>query len=359
MGDVQDEQIEAMIRRVSNWGRWGHDDELGTVNLITPQARRRGAAAMRRGEAFSLAIAVDRHGPQPHGDRRLNAQHTMLVTGSDLKAGVQPGAVGGWGYADDAVTLATHGATHWDCLAHQFYDFKMYNDRDCALVRADGAECCGVTAFASQMVTRGLLLDLPRTLGVDWLPIDYRITVAELDRTLELERIEPCSGDVLLIRTGNMTRARRNGGWDDYVYTHEPGIGLDALPWLHEREIAGVATDTWAFEVIPGGASIWLPVHAVGIVHMGLLLGEVFQLDELAADCAADGCYEFLLAAQPAADQSRRGGAGAPPGREVSDRLRWRRVASRRLTDRRPCRPRRGPSDRSSQVCCSAAARSA
>ena len=139
----------------------------------------------------------------------------------------------------------------------------------------------------------------PRALGLEWLPIDHRITVGELERTLELEHVEPRSGDVLLIRTGNMTRARRNGGWDDYAYSNEPGIGLEALPWLHEHEIAGVATDTWGFEAIPSGASIWLPVHAAAIVHMGLLLGEIFELDALAADCASDGVYEFLLAALP------------------------------------------------------------
>ncbi len=296
MGDAQ---IDAMIRRLSNWGRWGDDDEIGTVNLITPEVRREAAAVVRSGEVVSLAIAFDRHGPQPPGDRRPNARHTMLATGTDVKTGVQPLSVAGWGYADDVVTLATHGATHWDCLAHQFYDFKMYNDRDCALVRADGAERCSVTSFASRVVTRGLLLDVPRALGLDWLPIDHRVTVAELERTLELERVEPRSGDVLLIRTGNMTRARRNGGWDEYVYADEPGIGLEALPWLHEHEIAGVATDTWAFEAIPSGSSIWLPVHAVGIVHLGLLLGEIFELDTLAERCAADGRYEFLLAALP------------------------------------------------------------
>lgn len=296
---MDDVDLDALIARLSNWGRWGDDDEIGTVNLITPRVRQEAAALVRRGEVISLAIAFDRHGPQPHGDRRPNAYHTMLATGTDVKLGVQPLSLRGCGYADDLVTLATHGATHWDSLAHQFYDFKMYNDRDCALVRADGAEFCSVTAFASQIVTRGLLLDMPAALGVDWLAIDHKITVAELETALELGRIEPRSGDVLLIRTGNMMRARRNGGWEDYSYTDEPGIGVDALPWLHEHEIAGLASDTWAFEAIPGGSSMWLPLHAVGIVHMGLLIGENFELDALAADCAADGTYEFLLSALP------------------------------------------------------------
>jgi kynurenine formamidase len=294
------EQIDAMIRRVSNWGRWGERDELGTINLITPEVRLNAAATIRRGRVISLGIAFDRHGPQPSGDRRLNPQHVMLVSGADLKAGVHPLAVEGWGYADDMVMLATHGATHWDCLAHQFYDFKFYNNRDCALVGSHGACCCDASSFAPRVVTRGVLLDVARALGLEWLPIAHHITVAELEQTLDVEKVEPRAGDVLLIRTGNMTRARQSGDWSEYVYTDEPGIGLDALPWLHEHEIAGVAADTWAFEAIPSGvASIWLPVHAVGIVHMGLLVGEMFQLDELAADCAADGVYEFMLTAIP------------------------------------------------------------
>jgi kynurenine formamidase len=296
---MADAEIDAMIRRVSNWGRWGADDEIGTVNLITPEVRRRAAERVRTGEVVSLAIPFDRHGPQPAGDRRPNTRHSMIVSGADLKAGVHPFSVGGWGHADDVVTLATHGATHWDSLAHQFYDFRMYNERDCALVSSDGAACCAVTAFAPRIVTRGLLLDVPRALGLEWLRLDHRITVAELERTLELERVEPRAGDVLLIRTGNMLRARRHGGWDEYTYTDEPGIGLDALPWLHERDIAGVASDTWAFEALPSGSPIWLPVHAVGIVHMGLLIGEIFDLEELGRACAADGIYDFLLSALP------------------------------------------------------------
>lgn len=288
-----------MIGRVSNWGRWGEDDEMGTVNLITPRVRCRALESVRTGEVVSLAIRFDRHGPQPAGDRRPNTLHQMIVSGADLKAGAHPFAVDGWGHADDVVTLATHGATHWDALAHQFYDFRMYNDRDCALVSSDGAGCCAVTAFAPQIVTRGLLLDIPRALGLEWLPQNHQITVAELERTLELERIEPRAGDVLLIRTGNMLRARRGGGWDGYAYADEPGIGLDALPWLHEHDVAAVASDTWAFEALPSGGDIWLPVHAVGIVHMGLLIGEIFALDELAECCAADGIYEFLLSALP------------------------------------------------------------
>jgi kynurenine formamidase len=296
---MRDEQIDAMIRRVSNWGRFGAEDELGTVNFITPAKRLEAAALVRSGETFSLAIPFDRFGPQPPGDRRLNPQHTMLQTGTDLKADVQELSVDGWGYPDDMVEFATHAATHWDSLAHAFYDYKMYNGRDCELVGATGAERNSAALLSPHLVTRGLLLDFPRAFGTDWLPLGYHLTVADIERALDYANVEPHSGDILLLRTGNLGRARRSGGWDVFTYCDEPGIGLAELAWFHEHEIAGAATDTWAFEVIPSGTSIWLPVHAVGIVHMGLLVGEIFALDALADACERDGVYEFLLAGAP------------------------------------------------------------
>jgi kynurenine formamidase len=96
-----------------------------------------------------------------------------------------------------------------------------------------------------------------------------------------------------------MAATRKTGTWDGYTYAPEPGPGLDALPWFHEHEVAGAASDTWAFEVIPNPTSIFFPIHAAGIVHMGLLIGEIFALDALAADCADDAVYDFLFSAPP------------------------------------------------------------
>ena len=232
-------------------------------------------------------------------ERRLNPRHLMLATGTDLKAGVQPGSEGGFGEADDMVVMALQAATQWDSLAHIFYGFKMYNDRDCTLVNAHGASKNSIAVLRERVVSRGVLVDLPRFRGVDWLPADHRITVAELEGALDHQRVEVRSGDVLLIRTGNMRRIRATGSWTGFTYADEPGPGLDALPWIHEKEVAAAASDTWAFEVLPSGTSLWLPVHAVGIVHMGLLIGEIFDLEALADDCERDGAYEFFFSAPP------------------------------------------------------------
>jgi kynurenine formamidase len=296
-----DPELDSLIRRVNNWGRWGPEDERGTVNLITPAGRAHAASLVRKGRVFSLAIPFDLHGvPQLPITRRVNPHLWMLQTGTDLRAGVQGGAVDGWGYADEIFAMGTHAATHWDGLAHIFYDYKMYNDRDCAMVSVTGAARNGIANVAGDLVARGVLLDFPRLLGVEWLELDHRISVNEVERAFEAGRVEPMPGDILLMRTGNMYRARQNGGWEDYAGTDEPGFGVEVLPWLHEHDVAGVAIDNWGFEALPSGhPTIWLPVHALGIVHMGLLLGENFRLDELAEDCAEDGVYEFLFTGLP------------------------------------------------------------
>ncbi len=301
---MNDPVIEDAVRRLSNWGRWGPEDEIGTVNLITPKRRQEAAELVRTGEMHSLAIPYDREGPwnSQKADKRLNPQHLMIQTGTDVQAGVQRVGdveyIDGWGYADDLVCLCTHGATHWDSLAHAFLDYRMYNDRPCTLVDVDGAQRNSIAPLADKIATRAILLDFPRALGVDALDGGHPITVAEIELTLEAEKVEVRSGDILLFRTGYMSRVRREVGWEGYVYGDEPGPGMEALTWFHQEDIAGVATDTWAFEVTPAEVdSIFLPLHAVGLTHMGLLVGENFAFDAVAEACERNSKWEFMFVA--------------------------------------------------------------
>lgn len=294
---MSDPIVDGLIRDVSNWGRWGVDDQLGTLNYLTPDVRSAGAALVREGRPISLALPLNREGLQPPTDVRLNPQHVMLQTGTDLRAGVQRNSIDGWGYADDMVTLALQAATHWDGLAHAFYDYKMYNDRDCTLVDVNGASFNAIAAVAPYLIGRAVVLDVASALGLSHLDLAHRITIADLEKTVDVQGVDIRSGDILLIRTGNLGRARAGGGWDRYAYTDEPGLEWQTVPWLHEHEIAAVATDTWAVEVLPSGTSIMLPVHASAIVHMGLTLGENFVLDQLAEECRRAGRYEVFLSA--------------------------------------------------------------
>jgi kynurenine formamidase len=270
-----------------------------TLNFITSALRVEAASLVRTGRSFSLAIPLDRDGPIPEFDRRFNPRHAMLQTGTDLAAGVQTFAHEGWGYSDDMITMPLQCATQWDALSHIFHANKMYNGHACSLVDTGGAPVNSIDKLVGHITCRGVLIDVPRYLGVDWLALDHHITVEQLEGTLESQHTEVRSGDIVLIRTGNMQRARQGGGWDQFTFTDEPGVGIDAIPWFYENQIAGTANDTWSFEVIPSRTAIWLPFHVVAIVYLGLLVGEMFALDELAAACAEDGRYDFMLVAEP------------------------------------------------------------
>lgn len=292
--------VEELIARVSNWGRWGPDDELGTANLITEGKRREAAALVRTGRAISLAVDFEPDAPQVRASYRLNPQRSMVATGADVKAGRQAAfGVPGHGFADDMVVMSLQAATQWDSLAHCFWDYRMYNGRPCELVGAKGAEKASIAVLRDRLVTRGVLADVAGRLGAEALAADHLIDAAELEATLAAQGVEVREGDALLVRTGHLGRIRREGAWDRFVEADEPGLGWDCLPWLHARGVAAVAADNWAFEAIPSRFELDLPFHAVGIVHMGLLIGEIFELDALAESCRAAGAYEFLFAAPP------------------------------------------------------------
>jgi kynurenine formamidase len=314
MGDMStprgvEDRIEAWARELSNWGRWGPDDELGTLNLITDDKRIEAAQCVRDGAVYSLAIEFCSGFPQPVGSSRFNPQHLMTATGTDAAV---TGSVAA--YADDVLAMSVHAATHWDSLSHVFRHGWMYNERSCTMVTSAGAAANDIVPVARRMVTRGVLLDIPRLRGLTALARDEEITVADLESALDAQRVALSAGDALLIRTGHLGRIQKSGDWSSFadadgVVPCEPGIGGDCLPWLHEHGIAAVGCDNWAVEWLDGSAASPLPVHEVGIVHMGLMLGEIFELDALASACAIDGRYDFLLAAGPL---PIRGGVGGP-----------------------------------------------
>jgi kynurenine formamidase len=215
------------------------------------------------------------------------------------------------GYADDTVVLHLQSATHWDSLAHIFHKGRMYNGWPADEFTAHGAARNGAEALRAKLVGRGVLLDIPRAKGVPWLDDGYAITPDDLDAAAELGRVQVGTGDIVLLRTGQMARCFEQG-WGTYAGGDAPGLSFFTIPWLANRNVAAVASDTWGVEVRPNELpDSFQPFHIPTIVYMGLLLGEMFDLEELAEACADDGRYEMLVSAPPLAFT---GTAGAPPG---------------------------------------------
>jgi kynurenine formamidase len=285
-----------------NWGRWGDDDVLGTLNFIDAAKRVEAARLVRAGKTFSLAQSFDGEGPQNGWRGRVNPVHLMTDTGLAAAAGIQgfPHGIGG---ADDAVFMPLQASTQWDGLGHIFDRKKAWNGRDAgSVVTNDGDQFTGIQTAKSQFVTRGVLLDVGAALGVDGqLPDGFAITPEHLDATIEKQGVgsQVGRGDILLVRTGRLTRARSEG-WKDYAGGPAAGLSFTSLGWLHSHEIAAIATDTWGFEVRPNEFDdAFQPLHQIVIPNMGLYIGEMWDLDLLAEDCTADGSYEFLLVAAP------------------------------------------------------------
>ncbi len=287
-------------RRLSNWGRWGADDQRGTLNFVTPDRVLAACQLPRSGRVISCGLAFDQQGPQTGFAGRHNPIHVMLADGGDVLAGAQDFLPGGFRYADDAVTMPLQCGTQWDALAHVFYDGKMYNDRDLRWVTSGGAVVNGIEHLRHDVVARGVLLDLPRWHGLRWLENGTAIRPEDLDACAEAQGVTIESGDLVLVRTGMMTRCLEEKSWAGYCGGPAPGLSLRCAPWLHAREVAGVATDTWGVEVIPNEtADCFQPLHMVAIRDMGCLFGEIFHLDALAAACAQDGRYAFLFVGPP------------------------------------------------------------
>ena len=305
------ERLREIALSVRNWGRWGPDDEIGTLNFITPETIAGACRLATRGKVFSLGIPLQRRGPQSGMRDRFNPIHTMFRDGGDApkdEAGVV--RMQGYGGADDWIAMPLQCTTQWDSLAHVFYDGKMWNGYDVSLVTSHGAQKNSIAKTKDKIVGRGVLLDVPRYKGVARLDPGYAITAADLDATAAAQKVEVRTGDILVLRTGHMTTYLERGDWGTYDSDSSPGVSVHTAPWMHKKQIAAIACDNYAVEVRPSElAPFRSPFHACAIPNMGLTLGEIFFLEDLAADCAADGRYEFLLVAPPL---PVTGGVGTP-----------------------------------------------
>ncbi|MGB0572318.1 MAG: cyclase family protein [Alphaproteobacteria bacterium] len=289
--------------RNKNWGKWGPDDEWGTINYVGDEERKGAAQLVKRGEVFALGLNFDGDGPQ-NGlfGGRWNPIHTMLATGTDAVQGKQtvPGKKYPSQYADDAVSLPLQCGTQWDALGHVFNSDKMWNGYDATLVGANGAEKNAIHKMRNKMVGRGVLLDIARWAGVDSLDDGTAIDADDLDACAKAQGVEIKRGDFVIYRTGHMERCLAAGEWGGYAGGEAPGVSFHTCDWMHDMEIAAICADTWGCEVIPNETDdVFQPWHWIVIPQIGITMGEIFYLKDLANDCDADKVYEFMFVAPP------------------------------------------------------------
>jgi kynurenine formamidase len=296
------QDLRDAAEKFKNWGRWGPKDEIGTLNHTSAQDIVAAARLVRKGKVISLALNFDNNGPQGAKSKypamgRINPVHTMLRTGTDAYSGVLDHR--GIRAADDMVVMPLQCGTQWDGLGHIFYENYMWNGYDCREVTSNGAQKCGIEKTKSKMVGRGVFLDVARALGKKWLDDGYGITIADLDKTAKLQNVAVKRGDFVIVRTGQMEAKLEAGSWDGYPGGDAPGFSFETLEWIKRTELAALASDTWGCEVRPNESEqgINQPWHWITIPMMGMTMGEIFYVKDLADDCAADKVYEFLFVA--------------------------------------------------------------
>lgn len=284
-------EFEAWLDEISNWGRWGSDDELGTLNLITPEKRKAAAALVRDGVSVSLALDLNTQRDPMNGNP---FEHTLTVS-----------EFAGHEVAGDAYSVQYHGFahSHLDGLPHFAHDGKMYNGFEVDGLKPSGAERLGIENAFAGIFTRGVLVDMPRFRGVDFLEPGTAITAQDLEAWERQTGIRIGSGDVLLIRTGRWERVRQMGQWN--FLQAAAGSHASVAKWLKERDVAVIGSD-----VMPSGVEGLLnPLHELVLVGLGMPILDNLDLDAVAEAAAQRDRFEFLFVGAPLRVV---GGTGSP-----------------------------------------------
>jgi kynurenine formamidase len=305
-GKVSLAEFERIFESVKNWGRWGPDDQLGTLNLITPERVREAVSLVRTGRRVSMEIPIntvagpDNPNPAIHF---VSQGHDVDIGSGELRFGL------------DFLGMASHGDchTHVDALNHISYNGQTYNGKPALeVLKSTGGTSFGIdtVAAAGGLVGRGVLLDLPRHRGVKWLEPGEAVTRAELEACEEAEGVRLGEGDIFVYRTGHHRRRLELGPWDNGPDGEgKAGLHVDTVPWMHERGIAAFLPDGDG-EAIPSTVEgITYPIHPLQIVAMGMLCSDSLQFEDLAVACEEEGRFEFLVVGLPL---RLPGGTGSP-----------------------------------------------
>ena len=293
-----EQQVMDYMTTLSNWGRWGPDDELGTLNLITPQKRAQAGGLVKEGISITCSRLII---PEVGAPDVMNPPLHHMV-------GIPPAT--GAGGASDFIGLAFHGytITHLDSICHQTYDGKMYNGKPATLVTVrEKAQAGAIDKVQNGVVTRGVLLDIARLKGKDWLEAGEGVFPEDLEAAERAQGVRVEEGDALCVRLGWHKRRQDLGPPPG---SGRPGLHAATLPWLRERGVSIIVADA-SQDVDPSGYSpeVGLPVHRVGIVAMGLWLIDAANFDELAPVCNRLNRWEFQFIVAPL---RLHGGTGSP-----------------------------------------------
>ena len=281
--------VENWMTELSNWGRWGRGDQLGALNLITPAKRVEAAKLVKTGVSVSLAhnysVNPDLGLPPP-----FDQEISMLNT---------PGE-----YVMERVSFSYHGGihSHLDALCHVLWQGEMYNGFSKSDVNEDGCQKLGIANVKQGILTRGILMDIPRLKGVDYLPPGTAVYIEDLEAWEEQTGVRVSPGDVIFVRTGRWATPGSAG-------PGSAGLHASVAPWLRERDVAIVGGD-YANDAIPSGVQgVFLPIHQLAIVAMGVRLFDNLDLEALAEEAVRQGRWEFMLSASPIPVE---GGVGSP-----------------------------------------------
>jgi kynurenine formamidase len=286
-------EFDELFQRVSNWGRWGPDDERGTLNYLTAEQVRASAALVRSGRTVSLSLPINTvAGPDnPHP-----SVHYMVKTHDVRPEHGEPR------FAGDYLGSEVHGdcRTHVDALCHVAYKGKLYNGKSPDTVTSRGPTLMDITAYVHGIVGRGVLLDIPRFRGVKWLEPGEAVTADELEAAEKFEGVRLGEGDIFLFRTGHHRRRLELGSWNNGCDGEgQAGLHVNAMVLLHERKVAAFLPDGDGETVPSNVEGVPYPVHALQIAAMGMACADSLQFEELVKVCAEENRWTFMVVASP------------------------------------------------------------
>jgi kynurenine formamidase len=287
-----------------NWGKWGDDDQVGSLNYLDSNQVMRGVASVRKGEVHTLQCPMG----HPHGDPVFPGREGIqreMVWDQDAFApgGVGPQFPGGIRASDDKATMFLQGSSQYDALGHAWYDDTLWNGADAATTNGGGMSWASIMPIAERgVVGRGVLIDMARHRNKQWLDKGETFTHTDLEEAAAAQGVTIEDRDVICVRTGWLKYFYAVSADEFYKDFVEPGLtySRELVDWFQRKEIPNLVTDTIANEVTydpPTGVA--LPLHAALLRNLGVSLTEIIWLDDLADACAADGRWDFLYTAAP------------------------------------------------------------